>query len=214
VAQDKEVAAGAESPKGRRGESGRSQPDQSRHRAVEAYNDYTAALADTWASTDPTDRARQAYSEYLARLGEDWTPERVAERYAAALHPYLQLMEAYLDPDHDNLEAYRTYLVSLAEQWGPGELRQRARDAYESYLDAYSDVLAPDELERRSQEAWAAYIGKLKAAWSELDPSADLQTVAVLAQSAQAAIAAAQSVREVVRRRQAASASVAMARPS
>jgi hypothetical protein len=212
VADEEQDAA----PKSRRGAAARADTAQAgtpERRAVDAYNEYVSSLADLWASTDPTDRARQAYADYVSRVGEDWTTERMAQRYADASRLYVQLMDAYLDPEQDQLEAYRSYLTSVAEQLNPREMHDRARKAYTDYLDEYGAALAPDELERRAREAWQAYIGKLKEVCSQLDPEGDPAAVSMLGQSAQAAAAAAASVRQVVDRRRAALESVAAARP-
>jgi hypothetical protein len=182
-------------------------------RALDAYIEYVSSLADVWASTDPTDRARQAYADYVSRVAEDWTAERIAERYTDASRLYVQLMEAYLDPEQDQLEAYRTYLLSLAERLNPREAQDRAAKAHGAYLDEYGAALAPEDLQRRGEEAWRGYVAKLKDLCSRLEPGSDPEAVSALGQSAQAAAAAAVSLREVVDRRRAAVDSLADARP-
>lgn len=214
MAEEQQGTSGQEPSKAKRAASGRQEPDQLQRQAVEAYNAYMASLSEAWSATDPTGQAQQAYREYLSRIGEDWTPERMAERSAEASRIYARATQAVLDPDQDNLEAYRTYLLALAEQWQPQAMQARVQDAYAGYLDAYGAALAPDELEQRSQQAWADYIGRLKDACSQLDPSTEPAAVAALARSALAVASAAQSMRQAVKGRQAAQESVAAARPS
>jgi hypothetical protein len=166
-----------------------------------SYDEYISALGDAWQASDPEEKVRQAYAEYLATAGAEWTPARTAERNAEAARSYSRALQASLDPEQDGVAAYRKYVIEVTEQQ-PAEAENRVRTAYHKYLDACGEALAPDELEQRSNAAWTQYIGELKKAWSQVDASAEPATVAALAQSASAAVAALLSVQETVRQRE------------
>jgi hypothetical protein len=211
VADEQQASSGA---KGKRAASSRPDADQLRRGAAESYDTYARALSRALAETDPSGPAQNAYGDYVQLAGSEWTPERLTERYAEASRSYLRAMQAYLDPEQDNLQAYRSYILELAEQWRPEQAQATARDAYNGYVERLGDALDPDELERRSQEAWAEYIERFKDACGQLDASADPETVAAQAQSALAAAAATQSMREVVKQRRAAQHSISAAGPT